>query len=389
LVDALSAGVDDALPVDWTSERAREVDAIMRLQCIPGVGTRTLWRVLERFGSGVAALEASSAQLNAAAGSKAAASLRASGLKERVDDAMQRCIRSGMRVLTWRDPQYPVRMLHLADPPPLLFGQGDIRLLSRPAVTVVGSRRSTPYGRRVAERLAAELSRHGVLVVSGLALGIDGAAHRGALEAGGDTIAVLGSGVDLIQPSTHRALGQRIAREGLLLSEFLPGEPAQAYHFPCRNRILAALGGAVVVVEAAARSGAFITVEHASDIGRDVYAVPGPVDSLQSRGSNDLLRQGARVVVSVADFVRDLDLSGADPTTSKSSQSAGARAGEPRRLTPVARRVWSGLNERPLRVEEFARAARLESSNVLAVLTELELSGWVLREAGMRFRKTS
>jgi DNA processing protein len=152
---------------------------------------------------------------------------------------------------------------------------------------------------------------------------------------------------------------------------------------------LAALGGAVIVVEAAARSGAFITVEHALDIGRDVYAVPGPVDSLQSRGSNDLLRQRVRVVVSVADFVRDLDLPGADPATSKSSQSAGPRAGEPRRLTPVARRVWSALNERPLRVEELARAARLESSNVLAVLTELKFSGWVIREAGMRFRKAS
>jgi DNA processing protein len=389
LVDALNPGVDDALLVDCTPERSREVDAIMRLQCIPGVGTRTLWRVLERFGSGLAALDAPSAQLNAVAGSKAAASLRAPELKERVADAMQRCVRSRMRVLTWRDLEYPARMFHLVDPPPLLFGQGDVRLLARPAVTVVGSRRSTPYGRRVAEGLAAGLSRRGILVVSGLALGIDGAAHRGALEAGGDTIAVLGSGVDLIQPTTHRALGQRIAREGLLLSEFLPGEPAQAHHFPRRNRILAALGGAVVVVEAAARSGAFITVEHALDIGRDVYAVPGPVDSIQSRGSNTLLRQGAHVVVSVAEFVRDLALPGAVQGASASSQESGAQTEEPSRLTPVARRVWSALDERPLRVEELARTARLESSSVLAVLTELELSGWVLREAGMRFRKAS
>jgi len=331
-VDALNPGVDDALLVDCTPERSREVDAIMRLHCIPGVGTRTLWRVLERFGSGLAALDAPSAQLNAVAGSKAAASLRAPELKERVDDAMRRYVRSRMRVLTWRDLEYPAHMFHLADPTPLLFGQGDVRLLTRPAVTVVGSRRSTPYGRRVAEGLAAGLSKRGILVVSGLALGIDGAAHRGALESGGDTIAVLGSGVDLTQPTTHRALGQRIVREGLLLSEFLPGEPA-------------------------ARSGAFIAVEHALDIGRDVYAVPRFVDSIQSRGSNTLLRQGAHVVVSVAEFVRDLALPGAAKGASASSQQSGAQTEEP--------------------------------SSVLAVRTELELSGWVLREAGMRFRKAS
>ena len=251
----------------------------------------------------------------------------------------------------------------------------------------------------------AELSVRGVVVVSGLALGIDGAAHRGALQAGGDTIAVLGSGVDLIQPASHRALGHRIARDGLLLSEFLPGEPARAHHFPRRNRILAALAAAVVVVEAGARSGAFITVEHALDLGRDVYAVPGPVDAPQSRGCNVLLQQGAHVVVSARDFTGDLDLpdvrhrdQGSVERCGGGRENTGTRAASPevseqvegpRRLRPVARRVWGALGAQPVRVDELARVARLDSGKVLAILTELELAGWVAQEAGMRFRRAS
>ncbi len=196
-MDPLSPGPDgcteDGASKDWSPERAREVEAVMRLHCIPRVGTRTLWRILERFGSGVAALEAPRARLNAVAGSSTAgAALSSPELNDRVERALRRYAGSHMRVLTWRDRLYPGRLRQLTDPPALLFGRGDLGLLSNPAVTLVGSRRSTPYGRRVAERLAAELSERGVVVVSGLALGIDGAAHRGALEAGGDTIAVLG-----------------------------------------------------------------------------------------------------------------------------------------------------------------------------------------------------
>ena len=188
---------------------------------------------------------------------------------------MDRCRTPEIEILLWSDEVYPERLGHLVDPPPVLFARGRLDLLSRPAVTIVGSRRSTAYGRRSAEALAAQMALRGITVVSGLALGIDGASHRGALEAGGDTIAVLGSGVDLIQPASHRRLGERVARDGLLLSEFLPGEPARAHHFPRRNRILAALGGAVVVVEAAEKSGALITVEHASRSGAGCVCGPG------------------------------------------------------------------------------------------------------------------
>jgi predicted Rossmann fold nucleotide-binding protein DprA/Smf involved in DNA uptake len=229
-------------------------------------------------------------------------------------------------------------------------------------VTIVGSRRSTAYGRRSAEALAAQMALRGITFVSGLALGIDGASHRGVVEAGGDTIAVLDSGVDLIQPASHRRLGERVAREGLILSEFLPGEPVRAHHFPRRNRILAALGGAVVVVEATEKSGALITVEHALDLGRDVRE-----DSWDS----GVLRRARR-----------------EPR--KTSRSAPATQNEvPSGLDDEARRVWLALGERSLGINDVASSADLQSAPVLAALTILQVAGLVVQEPGMRFRRAS
>jgi DNA processing protein len=220
----------------------------------------------------------------------------------------------------------------------------------------------------------------------------------------GDTIAVLGSGVDLIQPASHRRLGERVAREGLLLSEFLPGEPARAHHFPRRNRILAALGGAVVVVEAAEKSGAMITVEHALDLGRDVYAVPGALDAPQSRGCNLLIRQGAQVITSPEEFGRDLGLvcgssrefrmappvQRARPDPRETSRSAPTAQNEvPIGLDDEARRVWLALSERSLGIDDVASGADLQSAPVLAALTILQVAGLVVQESGMRFRRAS
>ena len=344
-----------------SSERAREIQAVLRLSCVPGVGTRGLWRILKRFGSGQRALDARPEDLDAAAGKECSAALASPGLDRRVRDALGRCRTPEIEILLWSDEGYPERLGHLVDPPPVLFARGQLELLGRPSVTIVGSRRSTAYGRRSAEALAAQMALRRITVVSGLALGIDGASHRGALEVGGDTIAVLGSGIDLIQPASHRRLGERIAREGLLLSEFLPGEPARAHHFPRRNRILAALSSAVVVVEAAEKSGALITVEHALDLGRDVYAVPGALDAPQSRGCNVLIRQGAQVITSPEEFGRDLGLvcgSSAD-FRAESGSSSAAREVVPAGLDVEARRVWLALSERSLGIDDVASGADL------------------------------
>ncbi len=372
-------------------ERLREIQAVLRLGCVPGVGTRSLWRILERFGSGQRALAASPRELEAAAGTACGDALASSDLDRRVRDGLDRCRTPEIEILLWSDEEYPDRLGHLVDPPPVLFARGRLELLSRPAVTIVGSRRSTAYGRRCAEALAAQMALRGITVVSGLALGIDGASHRGALEAGGDTIAVLGSGVDLIQPASHRRLGERVAREGLLLSEFLPGEPARPYHFPRRNRILAALGGAVVVVEAAERSGALITVEHALDLGRDVYAVPGGLDAPQSRGCNLLIRQGAQVITSPEEFGRDLGLvcGSSREFRAGSTVASSVQEGVPAGLDDEARRVWLALSERLQGVDDVASGADLRSARVLAALTILQISGLVVQESGMRFRRAS
>ncbi len=387
-------------------ERAREIESVLRLGCVPGVGTRGLWRILKRFGSGRRALSARSGELDAAAGRACREALASPELDCRVKDGLDRCRRTPeIQILLWSDEVYPERLSHLADPPPVLFARGRLELLSRPAVTIVGSRRSTAYGRRSAEALAAQMALRGITVVSGLALGIDGASHRGALEAGGDTIAVLGSGVDLIQPSSHRRLGERVAREGLLLSEFLPGEPARAYHFPRRNRILAALGGAVVVVEAAEKSGALITVEHALDLGLDVYAVPGALDAPQSRGCNLMIRQGAQVITSPEEFGRDLGLvcgssrefrasgvsDGTRPAAAARNEAppGGLGVEAPVGLGDEARRVWLVLSERSLGIDDVASGADLRSAPVLAALTVLQVAGLVVQESGMRFRRAS
>jgi DNA processing protein len=385
---------------------------------VPGVGTRALWRILNRFGSGRRALDARPGELDAAAGTACREALASPELDRRVCEGLDRCHTPEIEILLWSDAEYPERLCHLVDPPPVLFARGRLELLSRPAVTIVGSRRSTAYGRRSAEALAAQMALRRITVVSGLALGIDGASHRGALEAGGDTIAVLGSGVDLIQPASHRRLGERVAREGLLLSEFLPGEPARAYHFPRRNRILAALGGAVVVVEAAEKSGALITVEHALDLGRDVYAVPGALDAPQSRGCNLLIGQGAQVITSPEEFGRDLGLvcgsSWEFRSVTEGARSARAAPNEvpaglddevsaglddeapaglddlaPAGLDDEARRVWLALSDRSIGIDDVASGAELRSAPVLAALTILQVAGLVVQESGMRFRRAS
>ena len=371
----------DSLTVS-SADREREVDAVLRLGCLPGVGTRTLWRILERYGSATRALRAPNAELSSWVTSDVGAALSSPELDRRVKRALDRCRAREIDVLLWRDVEYPDRLRELADPPPILFARGRIELLNAPAVTIVGSRNCTAYGRRTAEALAERIAQRGVTVVSGLALGIDGAAHRGALAANGDTIAVLGSGVDLIQPASHRRLGERIVRDGLLLSEFLPEELARPHHFPRRNRILAALSGATVVVEATDRSGAFITVEHALDVGRDVYAVPGALDAPQSRGCNTLIQQGAQLITSPDDFVRDLGL-----VCGSSKQFRDDV--EPMGLDGAAGRVWRALNERPAAIDDLARRAALDASGALAALTTLELDGWAVQEPGMRFRRAS
>jgi DNA processing protein len=289
-------------------------------------------------------------------------------------------------VLLENRPGYPCLLRHLYDPPPMLFTRGDRGLFERVAVAVVGSRRNTEYGAAAARMVAAGLAAEGVVVVSGLARGIDGIAHASALEANGPTLGVIGSGIDVFYPRENARLQERVAEHGLLVSEFLPGASAAPHHFPKRNRIIAALSRAVVVVEAAAGSGSLITVEHALELGREVLAVPGALGRPTSAGVNALLQDGAGLVTRVEDVLEVIgrvrfDCPSDDPT-------ANDPGGERAPVEPGPRGdVLAALGADGAHVDGIASSCGLPASSVLVALLELELEGRVRQLPGMRFAR--
>jgi DNA processing protein len=287
--------------------------------------------------------------------------------------ALERAATSGIAMIAWSDPAYPAALTTIVDPPAVIWTRGCAASLNTLAVAIVGSRAATPYALSVAEQLAGDLAARGIVVVSGLARGVDSAAHRGALAAGGITIAVLGSGVDVIYPREHTALAAQIDERGAVISELVPGTPPTPFFFPLRNRIISGLSRAIVVVEANEKSGSLITARCALDQGRDVLAVPGNVLTGRNRGAHALLRDGATIVESADDIVEELGLGErkiAEPRTSESPADpilACLTPGEPSDLDAIAER--SGL----------------ATTTLLPRLFELELQGAVVRVGGGRF----
>lgn len=288
------------------------------------------------------------------------------------------------RTIRRGEPEYPPLLLAMPDPPESLHCAGEVGLLRGPAVAVVGSRKATPQGRAMAEHLGAGLAGRGVVVVSGCAIGIDAAAHRGALAAGGPTVAVLGGGLDVAAPPSNRGLAARIAREGCLVTEFPPGTPPLKHHFPRRNRIIAGLARITVVVEAADRSGALSTARHALAAGREVMAVPGHPLLPNSGGVNGLLVDGAHPVRAVEDVLHQLgDLPGLVGGKEETSQDAAEPVAGPSR--PPRQRLQAALGQAPLPAEHLADAARVPLVEALAALTELELLGLARAHPGNRY----
>ena len=262
------------------------------------------------------------------------------------------------------DPHYPAALEDCPDPPRTLWARGDLALLDRPTVAIVGTRRATAYAERVTRQLATTLARAGATVISGLARGVDAAAHRGALEVDGGTVAVLGTGVDVCYPRGHAALQRDIGQRGLLLSELAPLDPAHGGSFPRRNRIIAALARVTIVVEAGVKSGALITARYALDMNRTVAAVPGPIDVPQAQGSNELLRDGASIVASMADALALLGLTA--PIRLSELPEGGTE-----------RTVWQALDAGGLDLESLAARASLPAHEALAAVSALELRGLV------------
>ena len=261
-------------------------------------------------------------------------------------------------------PNYPASLGDLPNPPSTLWAVGRLATLEAPCVAVVGTRRSTAYGERMTRELAGALARGGACVVSGMALGIDGAAHRAALDSAGRTAAVLGTGPDVAYPRAHMSLHREIAERGVLLSELPPGAKSHGGSFPNRNRIIAALASLVIVVEAPFKSGALITARHALDLGRDVAVVPGPIDAPQCAGSNELLHSGAHPIISVADVLTLANL-------------APQPRGVPSIDDDTERRIWNALGDGVSTLDELCARAQLPVAQCLAAVTGLELRGAV------------
>lgn len=289
-------------------------------------------------------------------------------------DAAQRTLdrarRLGIRVTAYTDPDYPALLKEIADPPPVLFIKGSLEPADRVSVAIVGTRKSSPAGLGLAEEFGRELAASGVTVVSGLALGVDGAAHRGALEAdGGRTIAVLGSGVDVIYPRSHEALSERIASgRGAVISEFEPGTPPDRHHFPRRNRIVSGLSLATVVVEAPERSGSLITARLAMEQGREVLAVPYPARSPGGSGSNRLIREGAHLVERLDDVLSVIEMRAGSLRLRRAAQAASEPA------HPVLDQLSA-----PSGLDELRARTGLPTPDLLAELTKLEMDGRIKR----------
>lgn len=361
-----------------------ELAARVAVATTPGVGPLRFDALLARFGSAAAALAAAPGDVAAATGwgERLAGELRRrAGEGERV---LERCRALGVEVLDRRDPRYPAALQFIPAPPPVLFARGDVDAFrDRTGIAIIGARRCTAYGRRMAQALAADLATAGLLVVSGLARGVDGAAHQGALAAARDgpvTVAVLGSGIDVIYPPEHRNLAAAVAERGLLLSEFPPGAPPHRHHFPRRNRIISGCSRGVIVVEAAQRSGTRLTVDFAADQGRDVFAVPGPANSPLSAGPHGLLREGAHWCTCAADVLREWALG---PAAATPNAAPGAA---PLRTTTTQRRLLDALDGGvPVGLDEICALTGTAPGDALADLLELELQGLVRQLPGQQF----
>jgi DNA processing protein len=300
-----------------------------------------------------------------------------------LESAIERLRAMGARALPLLSPAYPPRLARLRDPAPLLVVRGDVDALSATSVAIVGSRAATRYGLDAAYQLARDLARAGVVVISGLALGIDGAAHRGALEAGGRTVAVLACGPDRIYPARHLGLARRIECQGAVVSELPLGTHPLPWFFPLRNRLISGMASAVVIVEARERSGSLITAGHAANQGVDVFALPGPITAPTSAGPNRLLREGAYIALEAADILRELGIpvpAGETPAGSESARDSSQR-------TASERAILDSLEREPATRDELGQRLARAPERLALDLLELELEGQVVEERDGRWRR--
>lgn len=353
----------------------------------PGLGREAQRRLLAGLGSPEAVLSASAADWRQLAGPAAAQALSAprAAAQEQAQQTLDWLeAQPGTRhLLTLGDPDYPTALLHTADPPLLLHALGRLERLQAPCVAIVGSRHATAQGLDLARDFARSLAQAGVCVVSGLALGIDGAAHEGALAAGGATVAVVGTGLDRVYPARHKALAHRISEQGLLLSEFPLGSPPRSEHFPSRNRIIAGLSLGTLVVEAALRSGSLITARLAGEMGREVWAIPGSVLSAQARGCHQLIRDGAALVETPEELLEALRTlqGGVLPRPAQPGPAEPAASATPT-AAPPEDALLAAMGHDPLTLDSLVARTGWPVDQLQARLLTLELDGQIARLPG-------
>jgi DNA processing protein len=366
---------------DSSCRSEESVLANLRLALTPGVGPRTRSALLERFGSAEEIFAAAPSQLRETPGVGAKVCERIIAAPSEIDAEAELalCREHRIALVTPDDEAYPRGLREIHDPPGLLFVRGELLPLDALSVAIVGTRHATTYGLRIAERLASGLAHAGFTIVSGLARGIDAAAHRGALNAGGRTIAVLGSGVLNVYPPEHVEFAADIADHGAVISESPPRAAPLAGTFPQRNRIITGLALGLVVVEAAERSGALISARHAMEQGREVFAVPGPVDSRASRGCHRLLRDGARLVESVEDVLDELG-----PLIEATPTEDGRTVHHPAELTlnEPEKQVLDAIQSQPTSIDQVVAVSGLPVPRVLATVSILEMRRLVRRVSG-------
>jgi DNA processing protein len=371
----------------------------LALRLVPGLGARKSKQLLDEFGTPQAIFRAPRSELEASGISGSIAQSIASGCSfEEAVLQQQKTVESGTEVIPIRDPRYPPRLREIFDPPVLLFAKGKVELLQTPALAMVGTRRPTPYGMAVAERLAGDLGRASLTIVSGMARGIDTASHKGVLGCGGKTIAVFGCGLDIIYPAENRRLADEIAQKGLLVSEYPMGTPGHPQNFPVRNRIIAGMSIGVLVVEGAQYSGSSITAKLAMEQGREVFAVPGNVTSKLSWGPNLLIKQGAKLVQDWNDVIVELPPAERRRLTEAASdrllgeevtQDPGQTSVLQGPAGQIGREILGFLHvDSATQVDDLLESLeRYSSTETIAALFELEMAGLVRQLPGKNFVK--
>ncbi len=381
----------DPGPLPPARASARELSAWLRLTLTHGVGPATALTLLRAFRSPDRLLGASHQAVTQVVGAAFATRLLSPDpdIDDQVNQALAWSRMPGRRLLTLADPDYPQRLLDIADPPPLLYVQGEVASLSTPMLAIVGSRHASLGGLDNARAFATDLAAQGLTIVSGLAQGIDAAAHEGALQADqGRTVAVLGTGVDRVYPAGHRALAQRIPSRGALISELPLATPPRRSHFPRRNRLIAGLAAGVLVVEAARESGSLITARLANEAGREIFAIPGSIHSPQSKGCHQLIREGARLVDCVQDILAELGPVSPSPGGQARAGSTGpnpldVRCGDP----GTADRLLSIVGWEAVSVDSLLLMPEFDAPSLEQILLVLELDGRIERLADGRVRQ--